>query len=151
MKPIRFVILVLCSLMRTAIAHAGIYQQGTVIRMHVGECTLVPHHGFMATLSGAQPQQEAEICPEYTLVTDKVVYVIVGKSSNQLIPLAESIDFRFQNNEIAVRVDDAKHESRFAIKAMMLRSEWERAQPQTEDETSDTVRLRDGSIAMRNR
>jgi hypothetical protein len=56
------------------------------------------------------------------------VYVIVGKSSNQLIPLAETIDFRLHKNELAVRLDDAKHESRFAIKEMMFRTEWERIQ-----------------------
>ncbi|MGB6332860.1 MAG: hypothetical protein WBF41_13890, partial [Candidatus Sulfotelmatobacter sp.] len=65
---------------------------------------------------------------EYTLVSNRVVFLIVGKSSNQLIPLAESIDFRLQKNEIAVRIDDAKHEARFTIKEMMVRSEWDRLQ-----------------------
>ena len=66
-----------------------------------------------------------DACPEYTLISDKIVYVIVGSSSNQVIPLAEIIDFRIHKNEIAIRLDDAKHESKFAIKEMMLRSEWE--------------------------
>ena len=66
--------------------------------------------------------------PEYTLVSDSVVYVVVGKSSNQLIPLAERIDFRIQRNELVVRVDDAKHESKFVIKEMIVRSEWDRMQ-----------------------
>ena len=69
-----------------------------------------------------------ESCPEYTLVSDKVVFLIVGKSSNQLIPLAEMIDYRFRNNELAVRVDDANREAKFAIKEMILRPEWERVQ-----------------------
>jgi hypothetical protein len=55
-------------------------------------------------------------CPEYRLVTSNVVFVIVGKSSNQRIPLAEVIDFRLRKSELAVRVDDAKRESKFAIK-----------------------------------
>lgn len=52
----------------------------------------------------------------------------MGRSSNQLIPLAETIDFRLQKNELAVRVDDAKRETKFAIKEMIVRSEWERLQ-----------------------
>src|SRR5437899_10857424 len=67
----------------------GIYQHGTVVRMHMGEC-LDPRRGFMAALSGTPQLPRSEPCPEYTLVTDKVVYVIVGKF-NQLVPLAETI------------------------------------------------------------
>ena len=150
MKKICSAILLVCCVVTSGLAKAGIYQHGTVVRMHVGDCTLLPHHGFMAKLSGTQPQPEPEVCPEYTLVGDKVVYVIVGKSSNQLVPLAENIDFRFQNNQIAVRIDDAKHETRFAIKEMVLRSEWERTQT-TNDDSEGTVRLREGAMAMRNR
>ncbi len=92
----------------------------------MGDCMLA-HHGFMVAFGppAATPQ---EFCPEYTLVADKVVYVIVGKSSNQLIPLAETIDFRLQKDELAVRVDDAKHESKFAIKEMIVRLDWDRVQ-----------------------
>jgi hypothetical protein len=67
-------------------------------------------------------------------VTDKVVFLIVGKSSNnQLVPLAEVIDFRIQNKELAVRVGDARKESKFAIKEMTLRSEWELIQKHIEN------------------
>ena len=88
------------------------------------------------------PQAAAveESCPEYTLVTDKVVFLIVGKSSSQLVPLAEIIDFRFQNKELAVRVDDARKESKFAIKEMTLRSQWDLIQKHIEDELSDSPR-----------
>jgi hypothetical protein len=90
-------------------------------------------------------------CPKYTLVTDKVVFVIVGKSSNQLVPLAEAIDFRFQKKELAVRVDDARHESRFAIKEMTLRSEWELLQRHIEDQLNDSPhRSVDTAMALRN-
>ena len=92
------------------------------------------HRGFMNQFGPPQAAAAEEGCPEYTLVTDKVVFLIVGKSSNQLVPLAEVIDFRFQNKELAVRVDDARHESKFAIKEMSLRSEWERIQKHIEDE-----------------
>lgn len=58
-----------------------------------------------------------------TLISDKVVFVIVGKSSDQLVPLADVVDFRLHNNELAVRLDDTKRESKFCIKEMVLRSE----------------------------
>ena len=67
-------------------------QQGTIIRMRMTDC-LGPQHGFMATMSGGK-MESGLLCPEYVLVGDKVVYVISGKSSDQLIPLAEETRFR---------------------------------------------------------
>ena len=90
-------------------------------------------------------------CPEYTLLTDKVVFVIVGRSSNQLVPLAEVVDFRFEKKELAVRVDDARHESKFVIKEMTLRSEWELIQRHIEKELDSPHRDLDTSLALRNR
>jgi len=98
----------------------------------MSDCVLA-RHGFMATFGSPAAPVAQEPCPEYTLLSDKVVFVIVGKSSNQLIPLAEIIDFRLHNNELAVRVDDAKRETKFTIREMVLRSEWERAQQHMEE------------------
>ena len=95
--------------------------------MHMGDCVLA-HHGFMVAFGGPSSPEPQDFCPEYTLVSSKVVYVIVGKSSKELIPLAETIDFRLQKDELAVRADDAKHESKFMIKEMVMRSEWDRVQ-----------------------
>jgi hypothetical protein len=103
-----------------------------IVRMHMGDCILA-QRGFMVAMSGSPTQVIQESCPEYTLVADDVVYVIVGKQSNQLIPLAETIDFRLHKNELAVRVDDAKHESKFTIREMVVRSEWERVQRHIEE------------------
>ena len=114
-------------------AGIGIYQRGTVIRMHMGECTL-SHRGFMTAAFGPPSMPDAGSCPEYTLVSPNVVYVIVGKSNNQLIPLAETIDFRIVKNELEVRVDDARHESKFMIREMIVRSEWDRAQRHLEEQ-----------------
>ena len=72
--------------------------------MRMGDCMPV-HHGFMVAMGGAPTQMSSEVCPEYTLVSDKVVFVIVGKSSDQLIPLADVVDFRFNKNELAMRID----------------------------------------------
>jgi hypothetical protein len=105
----------------------GIYQQGTITRMHLGECTS-GNHEVLSMLGGTGPQLRSSTCPEYTLVGDKVVYVIVAKKSDELAPLAEKIDFRLRNNELLIRIDDSRRELRFTVKEMTLRSEWEQAQ-----------------------
>jgi hypothetical protein len=120
-------------------APIGRYERGTVVRMHMGDCQH-NHHGFMSQFGPPQNAAVDESCPEYTLLTDKVVFVIVGKSSNQLVPLAESIDYRFDNKELAVRVDDARKESKFVIKEMMLRSQWDLLQSHMDRELSDPPR-----------
>jgi hypothetical protein len=116
-----------CSSPGLLAAQIGTYQHGTVVRMHMGEC-IPAGHGFMVAFGGPSTPMGPEPCPEYTLISDNVVFVVVGKLSNSLIPLNETIDFRFQRNSLAVRVDDAKREARFAIKEMIVRSEWDRAQ-----------------------
>jgi len=132
-------------------APIGIYQHGTVVRMRMGDCMLV-HRGFITAFGPPQAAATEESCPEYTLVTDKVVFLIVGKSSNQLVPLAEIIDFRLQNKELAVRVDDARKESKFTIKEMTLRSQWDLIQKHLEDEVSDSPHQPvDTSLTLRNR
>lgn len=137
MKRILFVALLFCSLGSVA-SPLGIYQHGTVIRMRMGDCTLT-HHGFITNF-GAPQGQVAESCPEYTLLSDKVVFVIVGKSSNQIVPLADVIDFRVGKNEIAVRIDDGRHESKFSIKEMVLRTQWEMLQKHIEERLNDQKR-----------
>jgi len=107
---------------------------------------LSAHRGMMLAFAGPAAQMSDETCPEYTLVSDKVVFVIVGRSSSQLIPLADVIDFRFHNNELAVRVDDARHETKFSIKEMILRSEWDLVQKHIADQLSAPP----GAVAMRN-
>jgi len=99
--------------------------EGVIVRMRMTDC-VASHRAFMMAMGGPQQQPMNDQCPEYVLVTDKVVYVISGKTSDQLVPLAERTPFRFQNNEIVIRVDDSRRESRFHVKAMTLRPEWER-------------------------
>jgi len=141
------VAVVLCTL---PMAWAGIYQQGTVVRMRMVDCLAV-HHGFVSMMSGgAAVPVTGEACPEYTLVSDKVVFVIVGKSSDQLVPLADVVDFRFNKNELALRIDDARHESKFSIKEMILRSDWDLIQKHITDEMSNPARG-DTNVALRTR
>jgi len=132
MKSTLLLALVLSGVSVASAAPLGVYQHGTVVRMRMGDCALM-HKGFMTAFGPPQAAVADETCPEYTLVADKVVFLIVGKSSNQLVPLAEVIDFRFEKNELAVRVDDARKESKFAIKEMILRSKWELVQKHIED------------------
>jgi len=100
--------------------------EGVIVRMRMTDC-VASRHAFMAAMGGPQ-QVTNDQCPEYVLVTDKVVYVIVAQNSEQLVPLAESTRFHFQKNEILIRLDDARRESHFHVKAMQLRPEWERDQ-----------------------
>jgi len=147
-------LLVIVSIFATAspgvAAPIGRYQQGTVIRMRMADCVLT-HGGFMTAFGPPQSTAVEADCPEYTLLTEKVVFVIVGRSSNQLVPLAEIVDFRIQKKELAVRVDDARHESKFAIKEMILRSEWDAIQRHIENELNNPPRPEIGSMALRNR
>ncbi|HKM86231.1 MAG TPA: hypothetical protein VJW96_08485 [Terriglobales bacterium] len=137
MKSTLLLALVWTSISMAFAAPLGIYQHGTVVRMRMGDCMLM-HRGFMNQFGPPQAAAVEESCSEYTLVADKVVYLIVGKSSNQLVPLAEVIDFRLQNKELAVRIDDARKESKFAIKEMTLRSEWERIQKHIDDRLNES-------------
>jgi len=146
MKSSLCLILILCALPMAYAERLGIYQHGTVVKMRMGDCPST-HHGFMVAMGGPA-QTAADDCPEYTLVSDKVVFVIVGKFSSQLIPLADEIDFRFHNNELAVRVDDGGHESKFNIKEMILRSEWDLIQRHIENQMSAPPQPTDSSLAM---
>jgi len=131
-------------------AWAGVYQHGTVVRMRMADC-LPAHHGFMVAMAGPATQMGPEACPEYTLISEKVVFVIVGRSSDQLVPLADVIDFRLHNNEMAIRIDDARHESKFSIKEMILRSEWDMVQKHITDEMNSPASQTDNSAALRQR
>ena len=149
MRRALILIFAICSVSVLCSAQVGIYQHGTIVRMRMGDC-ISAHRGFVSVMGGPAAQASEEDCPEYTLVADKVVFVIVGKSSNELVPLAEVTDFRFNKNELAVRVDDAKKESKFTIKEMMLRSQWDMVQGHIEEELSvPHHRGMDGAIAMR--
>jgi hypothetical protein len=136
MKRILSMLLLFCGLPALLPGQIGIYQHGTVVRMHMGNCMLAQQRFMMAF--GAPEAMAQQTCPEYTLVSKDVVFVLVGKSSNQLIPLAEIIDFRMRKNELEVRVDDAKRETRFAIKEMIVRSDWDRLQRHMDEQMRAT-------------
>src|ERR1039457_3204715 len=139
MKSTLLLALVLSGISVALAAPIGLYQHGTVVRMRMGDCMLM-HRGFMNQFGPPQAAMAEEDCPEYTLVTDKVVFLIVGKSSNQLVPLSEVIDFRLQNKELAVRVDDARHESKVCINELTMRSERERIQRHIEGQLNESRR-----------
>ena len=148
MKWILLCALVFMSVANCVAATPAGYQHGIVVRMHMGDCVLA-HHSFMSTFGPPQAPVE-EACPEYTLIADKVVFIIVGKSSKEFVPLAEVIDFRFQKNELAVRVDDERKESRFVVKEMTLRSQWDLIQQHIEEEMKNAPRESEkGSVARR--
>ena len=100
--------------------------KGTVVKMQMSECTFRP--GLMSTLSGT-PIGVTKACPEYTVVSDKVVYVVTGRRADEFMPLAEDVEFVMnKKNELVVFSDNEKSQSRFFIKEMTLRSDWDRDQ-----------------------
>lgn len=105
--------------------------KGTVVKMEMTEC--IAQHGFMAAMSGTTPAPSSN-CPEFTVLSDKVVYVVVGKHSEQFMPLAEEVIFQLRKNELLVFSDDEKEQARFAIRRMVLRADWER-----EEERKDAM------------
>lgn len=56
------------------------------------------------------------------------MYVVVGRSSSQFVPLAEVTKFHFQKKELLIRMDDANRDSLFMVKEMTLRADWDRQQ-----------------------
>ncbi len=127
MKRCCLLLVVLCTMSNLLAAENHLREQGTIVRMRMADC-MSAQHALMDALSGNGRAPTGDLCPEYVLVSDRVVYVIIGKTSDQLVPLAETTRFHFQNNEVLIRVDDARKESRFRVKAMVLRPDWERSQ-----------------------
>jgi hypothetical protein len=132
MKRIACLLVLICLLSIAPAAQTRIYQKGIVTQMRMAQC-MPTSGGIMAALAGqpaATPSTDS--CPEYTLVSDKVVYVIVAKSSKELIPLADDIEFRLQKNEILIHVDDTMREIHLAVRSMSLRpeSDHEELEPQ---------------------
>jgi len=131
-----------------AISATG-YQRGMVVRMRMGDCGPA-HRGFISAFGPPQASPE-ENSPEYTLVSDKVVFLIVGRSSKEFVPLAETLDFRFQKSELFIRVNDERKESRFEIKEMTLRSQWDLVQQHVQQELKGERREAGAGASPENR
>jgi hypothetical protein len=103
--------------------------KGTVTKMRMTNCTM--ERGFAAAMSGGLPQA-AGTCPEYTVMSDKVVYVVVGRRAEEFMPLAENVEFLIRKNELVLFSEDEKSKTRFVVQQMMLRPEWEREEAHKE-------------------
>jgi hypothetical protein len=147
MKRSLAVVYMLCTLSTLVAAENSAHEQGTIVRMRMTEC-MGSQHPFMNAMSGTANVQTGEVCPEYVLLTSKVVYVIIGKSSDQLLPLAETTKFHLQKNEVMIRIDDARRESRFHVREMVLRPEWDRNQQIAEAEAMAAMHSHLESAAM---
>ena len=104
--------------------------KGTVIKMRMGDCAM--QRGFMATLAGVPAVSTGVTCPEYTVTSDKVVYVVVGRRAEDFIPLAENLDFLIRKNDLVLFSDDEKTKSHFQILQMTLRADWDREEEKKE-------------------
>jgi hypothetical protein len=129
MKRVAFLFVFAFSVAAGLQAQANWSFKGTVTKMQMGEC--VAQRGFKANMSGGAAPA-GSTCPEYTVMSDKVVYVIVGRHSDEFIPLAENIDFVIHKNELVILPDNDKSKPRFAIQRMMLRADWDREEARKE-------------------
>ena len=93
--------------------------KGTVVKMEMTECMQAT--GFKAAMAG-RPAAVAN-CPQYTVMSPTVVYVVLGRHTQAFIPLAQDLDFQVRKNEVLV---GEKSKSGFVIQTMTLRSDWER-------------------------
>jgi hypothetical protein len=109
-------------------AQGGWSFKGTVTKMRMTDCTM--QRGFKAALAGAP--MTGISCPEYTVMSSKVVYVVVGRRTEEFIPLAEDMDFLIRKNEIVIFSEDEKSRSRFVIQQMTLREDWDREEQRKE-------------------
>jgi hypothetical protein len=103
--------------------------KGTVIKMQMTECVM--QHTVLATMSGVAAAAGVT-CPEYTVMSDRVVYIVVGRRSEEFIPLAENKEFLIRKNELVIFSDNEKTKSRFAIQRMTLRADWDREEERKE-------------------
>ncbi|HUO60572.1 MAG TPA: hypothetical protein VMU24_07870 [Candidatus Acidoferrales bacterium] len=117
---------------------------GTVVRMKMSECT--KQHGFVSAMSGVQVVS-TQACPEYTVMTDNVVYVLVGRKPEEFIPLAENITFHVRKSDVVVFSEDEKEQSHFAVRQMTVRQDWERDEQRREVMT----RLAERSVSYESR
>jgi hypothetical protein len=120
----RISLLFILALSAVTVLHAEGWSffRGTVTEMRTVDCPMP--HGIVTAMAGA-PSLPAYTCPEYTVVGDRVVYVVVARRSDQFIPLAENMNFQIRKNEL-VTFSDNERKSRFVIQRMTLRTEWDR-------------------------
>ncbi len=70
-----FVLMVLCCSSAVLTAQTNRNDLGTIVRMRMTDC-MPADHGFMVAMSGGAKFDSGGQCPEYVLLSDKVVYVI---------------------------------------------------------------------------
>ncbi len=148
MKRITLLCILMMSVSALAQAQGQWSFKGTVTKMRMIDCS--PQRSVMAAMSG-MPQMVVNTCPEYTVVSDKVVYVVVGKHANEFIPLAENVDFQIRKNELVTLSDDEKSRSHFVIQQMTMRSEWDREEARREKEKDPAAKTTERSVSYETR
>ena len=98
--------------------------KGTVVKMKMADC--MPERGFRATMSGVPVLKQS--CPQYTVLSSRVVYVLLGRHREEFMPLAEDVHFAIRKNEVWFFGGKEKVQSRFVVQQMLLRSDWDRQQ-----------------------
>ena len=111
--------------------------KAAIIKMEMSECSL-PHR-FISSMSGTLIIDTVP-CAEYTIISDKVVYVVIGRHAEQSLSLGADMFFREENKELVVFSDDEKSRVRFPIKQMVLRSDWEHDKANREEAAREATK-----------
>jgi hypothetical protein len=98
--------------------------KGTVVKMKMADC--MPERGFRAAMSGVSVLKRS--CPQYTVLSSQVVYVLLGRHDDEFMPLAKDVPFAIHKNEVLFFAGNKKAQSRFVIQQMIFRKDWDRQQ-----------------------
>lgn len=67
------------------------------------------------------------------------------------MPLAGAVEFRFNKNALAMRMDEARHQNKFSIKEMILRSESDLTEKHMMGPIGNPAQAADTNMALRSR
>jgi hypothetical protein len=103
------------------------YQTGRLMKMESVKCGTDEKNGksFAGEMIGtdsAHMKMRELLCQQYTLQTDKLVYIVQPKDDKHpaLLPVGESAQFRLEKDKMLLRVEDMDNKEREYIVVSMV-------------------------------
>jgi hypothetical protein len=103
------------------------YQTGRLMKMESVKCGTDEKNGksFAGEMIGtdsAHMKMRELLCQQYTLQTDKLVYIVQPKDDKHpaLLPVGESAQFRLEKDKMLLRVEDMDNKERQYIVVSMV-------------------------------
>jgi hypothetical protein len=117
------------------------YQSGRLMKMESVKCGTDEKNGkslageVIGTDSAHMKMREL-LCQQYTLQTDKLVYIVQPKDDKHpaLLPVGESAQFRLEKDKMLLRVEDMDNKEREYIVVSMV----PRNSPETAHNSQDS-------------